>query len=332
LISKAAQRTERPNGVPHVRSVRHSSYSPAVIEQTSMPDYALILTAPELRIGDIASVATTLKAETAADPIILAPGRACEWHLSATSEHAEARLTAARAALGDAKVDANIIPRTANRRKLLLIADMDSTIIEQECIDEIADFAGYGAEVAAITERAMRGELDFEEALATRVNLLKGLDTGTLERVITERLSVSQGARELVATMTANSAYCALVSGGFTFFTSRIAAKVGFHVDRANTLEISGGTLTGRPVPPILGRQAKLDALHEFSRSQGIPIDATLAIGDGANDLAMITAAGLGVAYRAKPIVAAEADARIQHSDLTALLYLQGYHLAEVIC
>jgi phosphoserine phosphatase len=303
-----------------------------VIEQTSMPDYALILTAPELRQDDIASTGAALKAETTTGPVILASGRACEWHFSAAPEHAHAILTAARIALGEAKVDANIVPRTAGRRKQLLIADMDSTIIEQECIDEIADFAGYGTEVAAITERAMRGELDFDEALTTRVKLLAGLDTATLERVIAERLSISPGAGELVATMAANGAHCALVSGGFTFFTSRIAKMVGFHVNRANTLEVAGDKLTGRPMPPILGRQAKLDALLEFTQGRNIPINATLAVGDGANDLAMITAAGLGVAYRAKPIVAAEADARILHSDLTALLYLQGYHQAELIC
>jgi len=256
---------------------------------------------------------------------------ACEWSLDLSMAQAAGLLTAARAALADAAVDVNLVGNDANRRKRLLIADMDSTIIEQECIDEIADFAGYGTEVAAITERAMRGELDFEDALSVRVALLKGLDTTALKRVIAERLTITPGATTLVATMAANGALCALVSGGFTFFTSRIAEHVGFHENRANTLEIENDKLTGRSLPPILGRQAKLDALNEFCTRQGVHLNDTLAVGDGANDLAMITAAGLGVAYRAKPIVAADADAQINHSNLTALLYLQGYHQSEFV-
>ncbi|MFT5508895.1 MAG: phosphoserine phosphatase [Hyphomicrobiaceae bacterium] len=297
-----------------------------------MSHAALVLTAPLLNEEHIAAVRAVLPASNAGAPDILGMDRACEWHLDASPAELSAQLSATRTALKAHPVDINLIAIDAHRRKRLLIADMDSTIIEQECIDEIADFAGCGAEVAAITERAMRGELDFDEALRVRVGLLAGLHTTALERVISERLTVTPGAKTLVATMAANNALCALVSGGFTFFTSRIAETVGFHENRANTLEMADGKLTGRPVPPILGRQAKLDALNEFCQTRAIPLASTLAVGDGANDLAMIKAAGLGIAYHAKPIVAAEADAELNHSDLTALLYLQGYHQSEFIC
>ena len=202
---------------------------------------------------------------------------------------------------------------------------MDSTIIQQECIDEIAVLAGVGEKVATITERAMRGELDFEAALTERVGLLADLDVTVLQQVIDTRLSVTPGAHVLVATMQANGGHCALVSGGFTFFTGHIAQTVGFNEHRANTLEIADERLTGRPVQPILGRAAKLEALRDLLRRLDLPENASLAVGDGANDLDMIGAAGLGVAFHAKPVVAAQADAQITHCDLTALLYLQGY-------
>ena len=297
-----------------------------------MRDYALVLTGPTLSSDHVRAVETALEAEVTPQFRALNPEKAYEWLFNAEPAQATELLQTIRAALASNALDANLVPNDQHRRKRLLIADMDSTIIEQECIDEIADFAGYGQEVAAITERAMRGELDFEDALTTRVALLKGLDTSALERVFTERLTVMPGAQQLITTMSANGAYCALVSGGFTFFTSRIAKTVGFHENRANTLEIADDKLTGRPIPPILGRQAKLDTLNELTKTHDVPITAALAVGDGANDLAMIKAAGLGVAYRAKPVVAAEADAQINHSDLTALLYLQGYHLADVVC
>lgn len=296
------------------------------------PIAALVLTAPTLVEDHVATVNALLPASDAATQDVLGPGQACEWHLSGIIEDQQALLTRLRSELASEPVDVNIVGLDVHRRKRLLIADMDSTIIQQECIDEIADLAGCGTEVAAITERAMRGELDFEEALRVRIGLLEGLETSALERVIDERLTLTPGAKPLVGTMAANKAFCALVSGGFTFFTSRIADMVGFHENRANTLEISNNRLTGRPVPPILGRQAKLDALNDFCRTRAIPLAATLAVGDGANDLAMIKAAGLGAAFHAKPLVAAEADVQINHSDLTALLYLQGYHQSEFIC
>lgn len=217
------------------------------------------------------------------------------------------------------------------RRKRLLISDMDSTIIGQECLDELADFAGLKAEVSAITERAMRGELNFEDALTTRVAMLKGLAVSALEACYSERVTLNSGARALVATMKAHGARCVLVSGGFRFFTSRVAAAAGFDADRANTLIEEGTSLTGDVGRPILGREAKLAALIEETAALGAsPADA-VAMGDGANDLDMIRAAGLGVAYKAKPIVARETLARIEHTDLTAALFFQGYGEDEIV-
>lgn len=220
-------------------------------------------------------------------------------------------------------VDANIVP-LANRQKRLLICDMDSTIIPVECIDEIADFAGVKDRVSAITERAMRGELDFEAALKERVGLLRGLPEATLQRVYDERVSLNPGAAEMVAVMRGQGAFTALVSGGFTFFTERVANAAGFQHQQANTLPVADGKLTGEAGMPILGREAKLAALNALTEARGLTAADAVAVGDGANDLAMIGAAGLGVAYRAKPAVAAEADARLDHSDLTAVLRLQG--------
>ncbi|HEX7759406.1 MAG TPA: phosphoserine phosphatase SerB [Caulobacteraceae bacterium] len=211
------------------------------------------------------------------------------------------------------------------RKKRLLIADMDSTIIGCECLDELADFAGLKAEIAAITERAMRGELEFEAALRERVAMLKGLDLGALRKTYDQRVRLNPGARTLVRTMAAGGARCVLVSGGFEFFTTRVAAAAGFAAQRANRLLDDGTALTGAVGEPILGRAAKLAALNEEAEAFSIPMHETLAVGDGANDLAMIEAAGLGVAYRAKPVVAGQADAKVDHTDLRTLLYFQGY-------
>ncbi|MEN0079784.1 MAG: phosphoserine phosphatase SerB [Pseudomonadota bacterium] len=214
---------------------------------------------------------------------------------------------------------------SAGRKKRLLLADMDSTIINQECIDELAAEAGVGPRVAAITARAMNGELDFEGALTERVGLLKGLDSAVIDTVLADRITLASGAEILLRTLKANGVYTALVSGGFTAFTSRIAAQLGFDENRANTLETDEGQLTGRAVPPILGRAAKVTALEDLTEKLGITDADVLAVGDGANDLGMLTRAGAGVALHAKPAVAAEVDLRINHGDLTALLYLQGY-------
>jgi phosphoserine phosphatase len=241
-------------------------------------------------------------------------------------EHDDPRVIhrAASDALQYAPIDLCAQP-LEHRRKRLLVADMDSTIIGVECLDELADFAGLKAEVAAITERAMRGEVDFESALRQRVAMLKGLPLAELARAHAERVRLNPGARTLVRTMAANGARCVLVSGGFDFFTRRVAEAAGFHLDRANRLIEADGALAGLVAEPILGREAKLAALIEEAAALGVDLVDTAAIGDGANDLDMIRAAGLGVAYRAKPLVAAEADARIDHSDLTTLLYFQGY-------
>ena len=217
----------------------------------------------------------------------------------------------------------------AGRRKRLLVADMDSTIITCECLDEIADMAGIKAEIAAITERAMAGEIDFEDALIARVSRLAGLETSALERVYDERVRLTPGAATLGRTMAAHGARCVLVSGGFDYFTQRVSAAAGFHAHRANRLIDAEGRLTGDVARPILGREAKLAALREEAEALGVTSDEAIAVGDGANDLAIIGAAGLGVAWRAKPIVAAAADAHVDHADLTALLYFQGYGADE---
>lgn len=234
----------------------------------------------------------------------------------------------ARDALGK-DVDLNRVP-IANRRKRLLIADMDSTIIPVECIDEIADFAGVKAEVSAITEEAMRGELDFNGALKARVALLKGLPVEALQRTYDERVTLNPGARALVQTMNRAGALTALISGGFTFFTERVAAAAGFQVNQANTLLVEDGRLTGAPGDPILGRAAKLAALNRLAAQHGITAADAIAVGDGANDLSMVEAAGLGVAYHAKPALEAGATAVLRRSDLTALLHLQGYRGDEI--
>ena len=256
-----------------------------------------------------------------------APGHAFDLPFSGDPD-------AVRAALRDAVaedwlLDLNIV-LAANRRKKLLIADMDSTIIGCECIDELAGMAGIKPKVAAITERAMRGELDFEAALKERVALLKGLPLEALARVYAERVRLNPGARALTATMRKHGAYTVLVSGGFTYFTTRVATDAGFESEQGNRLLDDGKALTGEVGRPILGRAAKLQALEDAVARHGITFDDALAVGDGANDLAMIQKAGMGVAYHAKPVVAAAARFSIAHGDLTSLLYLQGYRADEI--
>jgi phosphoserine phosphatase len=234
--------------------------------------------------------------------------------------------------LGGAPVDV-AVQRVAlsRRRRKILIADMDSTMIMQECVDELADEAGVGPYVASITARAMNGEIGFEGALRERVALLKDLPASTIGHVIATRIKLMPGGPELVRTMKAHGAWCALVSGGFVDFTSRIAEMIGFQENRANTLLQRDGLLTGKVAEPILGRQAKADALAEISERLGLTPEDAIAVGDGANDLTMLSLAGTGVALHAKPAVAAQADIRIDHNDLTALLYLQGYSEDEIV-
>lgn len=225
-------------------------------------------------------------------------------------------------------VDA-IVQAEVGRRKRLLVADMDSTMIAVECIDELADYAGCRAEVAAVTERAMRGELAFEAALAERVALLAGLEEAVIDRCRAERVRLTPGATELVRTMRREGALTVLVSGGFTRFAAPIGAEIGFDRVVANRLESAGGRLTGRVRPPVLGAEGKLEALLDALAERRLEPDQALAVGDGANDVPMLRQAGLGVAYRAKPAAAAAADARIEHNDLTALLFAQGYARSE---
>jgi len=266
---------------------------------------------------------------TANDPPLaqrwLSWGEACEISFRARPrpEGAVAPLDL-RSLPGASNFDLAVLP-AEHRRKKLLVADMESTIIQQECLDELADYAGVREKIAAITERAMRGELDFEAALKQRVGLLKGLDAKVLEEIYALRIALMPGAQGLISTMKAHGATCALVSGGFSFFTERIAARLGFDMHQANRLDIAAGSIAGTVGEPILGREAKLAALQRLTCEQGLSAALTMAVGDGANDLAMIKAAGLGVAFRAKPIVAAQAAVSIVHGDLTALLFLQGY-------
>ena len=250
-------------------------------------------------------------------------GQATEAPRRLSEKAVEARMRGAPQPVALAGVDANFVPAN-NRRKKLLIADMDSTIIPVECIDELADFAGVKERIAEITETAMRGEIGFEESLEARVALLAGLEEEALERAYRERISLNPGARDMVQAMNKSGAYTALVSGGFTYFTEKVAADAGFQHNRANTLNMANGVLDGTVGKPILGREAKLEAMDELCAMRGITRADVIAVGDGANDLAMIEAAGLGVAYHAKPALKARADVVLDHSDLTALLAFQG--------
>lgn len=236
----------------------------------------------------------------------------------------------ARGMIGTRAIDAALVP-LANRRKRLLLADMDSTMINEECIDELGAVLGIKEQIAEITDRAMRGELDFAGSLRLRVGLLKGLTRKQMEEVRRERISLAPGGRTLVQTMKAYGAFTALISGGFTFFADHFGKRIGFDEVTANTLNFDGDTLDGTVNDPIVGKDAKFNRLAHLVETQGIPAIETLAVGDGANDLGMIRAAGLGVALHAKPVVAAEASVRIDHGDLTALLYLQGYEEEDFV-
>lgn len=256
------------------------------------------------------------------EPVILSPGEAADIPCPTAPEPATVE-----AALEHAAID-TITTKARGRRKGLLVADMDSTIVASETLDELAAYAGVQAEIAAITKRSMNGEIDFATALRERVAMLKGLNLDALEKTWAAT-KLTPGARELVATMRAHNATTALVSGGFTWFTGRVAEMVGFSVHRANVLLDDGAALTGAVGEPILDRFSKLEILEELAEARGLKLSATLAVGDGANDLDMLRAAGLGVAFRAKPIVAAEAKARVEHGNLRALLFAQGYKASD---
>jgi phosphoserine phosphatase len=280
--------------------------------------------APALDAEALAGARAVLPA--AKEPVWLDPGIAADIPFTPAAGFDQRALAGqVRMSLTGRPIDVVVQP-VSHRRKRLFLADMDSTMIGQECIDELADYAGFKSHVAAITERAMRGEIAFEPALRERVALLKGLPQTVVGEVIGQRIVLTPGGRTLVATMRAHGAYTCLVSGGFTLFTQKVGAMIGFDEDRANILLVDGGArLSGRVAEPILGKEAKLDTLRELQQRLGLAPQDTMAIGDGANDIPMIEAAGLGVAYHGKPAVAQAAAARIDHGDLTALLYAQGY-------
>jgi phosphoserine phosphatase len=295
-----------------------------------MTHVATLISDPAARALD-RSTLELAGAALAAEPRWLDAGIAADIPFTPKSgtDHHQA-LTELRTALAGRPIDVIAQP-VAHRRKRLIVADMDSTMIAQECIDELADRVGVKATVAAITERAMRGEIAFAPALRERVALLAGLDRDVVEEVLASRIHLTPGGPALIATMRAAGAYACLVSGGFTLFADPIAAAIGFDEIRANRLVVENGTLTGRVEEPVLGPEAKLATLHELTARLRLSPADTLAVGDGANDLAMLQAAGLGVAYRAKPAVAAKLAARIEHGDLTALLYLQGFRGEEFV-
>jgi phosphoserine phosphatase len=287
--------------------------------------HVITLVADRAAISLTAAIIARVRSAAAGDePIMLSPSEAVDLPVAALPD-----MGAVRASLDGAPIDA-IVTAAAERRKSLLIADMDSTIVTVETLDELADFAGLKDRISAITARAMNGELDFKAALRERVAMLRGLPLDALDKTW-QRICLTPGARELVATMQAHGAYTALVSGGFTFFTGRIAALVGFDMHSSNVLLDDGAALIGRVAEPILDRDSKLETLTRLATERGLPMSATLAVGDGANDLDMIRAAGLGVAFRAKPIVASAARARVDYADLRSLLFAQGYHEDEII-
>ncbi len=285
-----------------------------------------LITTPQERALDGALVENLRNAWGGGDVQWLAIDEAAEFPVPALPDNQWAVWTDLQAGCVDL-----VVQPAANRRKKMLLADMDSTMIRQECIDELAAEAGVGARVADITARAMNGELDFEAALIERVGLLKDLPEAMIAQVLDQRITYMPGGYELVNTMKAHGAYAALVSGGFTAFTARVAAALGFDQHRANTLIAEGGKLTGQVGRPILGKAAKVQALEEITAQRGISAADVLAVGDGANDLGMLNLAGSGVALHAKPTVQAQCDMRINHGDLTGLLYLQGYNRDEFV-
>ncbi len=287
---------------------------------------ATLLTNPERPRLDRTTVESLRNAWGGGDARWLQPGVAAEFGVAVMPDN-RWDVWAGLQAIG---IDL-VVQAAAGRKKRVLLADMDSTMIQQECIDELADEAGVGAQVAGITARAMNGEIAFEGALHERVALLAGLPVAVIERVIRDRITLMPGGPALVATMKANGGYAALVSGGFTSFTSAIAGVLRFDENRANTLEIADGRLTGTVAEPILGREAKVAALEDICARLGIGAEEVMAVGDGANDLGMLARAGAGVALHAKPVVAAECDIRINHGDLTALLFIQGYARGEFV-
>ena len=287
---------------------------------------ASILTSPETPVLEPALVTSLRDAWGGGDAVWLMPDVAAEFALDRVPDNLET----VWADLQALNLDVLVHP-VVGRRKRLLLADMDSTMIQQECIDELADVAGVGTQVADITARAMNGEIAFEGALRERVGLLKGLNSSVIDTVLSERITYTPGGKALLSTMKAHGGYAALVSGGFTAFTAPVATHLGFDEHRSNQFVITGETLTGDVHPPIFGKEAKVEALDELTAKLGLSDKEVLAVGDGANDLGMLTRAGMGVALHAKPSVQAQAGFRVNHGDLTALLFLQGYSAEEFV-
>ena len=302
------------------------------LPQHSLPSVVTLVSAPGAQALSPALLSAIAKhLPEAAAPDWLAPEHAVDIAFAPSGPIDNRALSdRLRTEIGNLPIDV-FVQASATRRKKLFLADMDSTMIGQECIDELADFVGKKEHVSAITERAMRGEIAFEPALRERVALLKGLAVEVVAKVIAERITLTTGGRTLVQTMRKHGAYTALVSGGFTLFTGPIAQMIGFHENRANLLIVENELFAGAVTEPILGREAKLATLNELRAHHALAVTETMAVGDGANDLAMLEAAGLGVAFHAKPAVAAAAHARIDHGDLSALLYAQGYRQSELV-
>jgi phosphoserine phosphatase len=298
----------------------------------AMPEeYVITLVAPDDARELLPETLRDFEAQAAnRDPAIaLSPGEAVEFHARFASDEALGYREFLRLRMRGLPLDWCMQP-AARQRKRMLIADMDSTIIAQECLDELADLKGLKPEIAAITERAMRGELDFEAALRERIAMLAGLTEREMRDLLDERITLNPGARTLVRTMASRGAHTLLVSGGFTLFTEEVARRAGFAAHRANTFIWADGRLAG-VAEPVLGREAKREALEQEAGARGLTAADVIAVGDGANDLAMLKAAGLGVAYRAKPVIAAEADAQVNHTSLTTLLFFQGYARSDFI-
>lgn len=285
-----------------------------------------LITPPDQKLLDGSLVESLRNAWGGGDAIWLAPNEAAEFSIGTIPD----TQWDVWKDLQEMRTDL-VVQRSEGRRKKMLLADMDSTMIQQECIDELADEAGVGDRVKDITARAMNGELDFEQALIERVGLLRGLPATIIDQVLRDRITYMPGGDVLLRTMKANGGYAALVSGGFTAFTSKVAAHLGFDENHANTLLIDGDVLSGQVQFPILGKQAKVDALERITQALGLSASDVIAVGDGANDLGMLHRAGTGVALHAKPSVAAQCDVRINHGDLRALLYVQGYKAADFV-